>query len=405
MTQSSGNQTRRPGAAGGKRSLAESEQALHEAARAELGLDDFGDPAYLEGLRVLLESYDRESKLHESGRATVEFQLQGILKNRLRVEKAWRDHPEILGQEIRRPIFVLGLPRTGTTALHFLLGQDPSIQVLEYWLAAAPQPRPPRGEWEASADFQASVAELEAIYAQDPSLKAVHLMTADGPEECRHLLSQNFTDDTFDCNSTLPSYSEWYRANDMRATYRRHRDLLKLIGSPTPERRWVLKYPAHMRKLRTILEVYPDACFVQTHRDPAKVLPSLCNLIAGWRAFYEDDVDPREIADWQVELWAEGLEHAMEVRREIDSARFFDLHFRDYVADPVGSVKSIYRRFGVELTEQAQSRLDRWQAENPRGKHGAHRYSIGEFGITEEAVAERFAAYVEHFAVERETSA
>jgi hypothetical protein len=229
-------------------------------------------------------------------------------------------------------------------------------------------------------------------------------MTADGPEECRHLLQQNLTDDTFDCNATIPSYSDWCAQNDMLGTYTRHRDLLKLIGSPQPERRWVLKYPAHMRNLRTLLKVYPDACIVQTHRDPAKVLPSICSLVAGWRSLYEDDPDGRAIAEWQLDLWARGMEHALEVRRERDSAQFFDLHFREVLADPVGAVKRVYDYFHVEMTDEAEHGMRKWRADNPPGKHGEHRYRAEEFGLTDEAMAERFAPYTGYFQIERETS-
>jgi hypothetical protein len=385
-----------------KPGLVESEEALHEAARAATGGEYFGDPAYLEGLRVLLRAYDREARLTPFGRLMVDQQLVGILKNRLVAQRAWMERPEILQHEIRRPIFVLGLPRTGTTALHHLLGQDPGIQVLEYWLAAAPSPRPPRAAWEADPRFKQAVRDLKTMYFLDPSLKTMHIMTADGPEECRHLMMQSFTDDTFDCNSTIPSYSAWYAAHDMVDAYARHRDLLKLIGSPEPERRWVLKYPVHMRNLRTVFEIYPDACIVQTHRDPAKVIPSLCSLVAGWRAIYEDDPDRRAIAAWQLELWAAGMEHAMEVRRHRNPSQFFDLHFREVLGDPVGAVRRMYAHFGLELTEDAERNMRRWHAENPQGKHGEHRYAAADFGLTDGAIADRYAAYIERFQVERE---
>jgi len=376
--------------------------SLHERAINSVGFDDFGDSAYRIGLDVLADAYDRESKLTPFGRLLVHGQIEGILKSRLTVEKAIRERPAIASIPIQRPIFVLGLPRTGTTALHHLLGQDPGTQVLEYWIAASPAPRPPRDTWGKDPRFKQAEHELKMTYWLDPGLKAIHLMTADGPEECRHLLSQTFTDDTFDCNSTIPSYTRWYSSCDMRPTYRRHRRLLQLIGSTSPERRWVLKYPVHMRNLRTVLETYPDACFVQCHRDPSKVLPSLCSLVAGWRAIYEGGVDRGEIARSQTELWAAGLEHGMEVRREVEPARFFDLHFREVLADPVGAVRRIYEHFDVRLTDEADRRFRAWKQDNPRGKYGEHRYTAEEFGTTEAAINDRFAAYISHFSVPRE---
>jgi hypothetical protein len=388
----------------GRRGFVESEDALHAAARAAVGSDDFGDPSYRKGLRILLEAYDRESRLTDTGRFMVEQQLLGILKNRLVAQRYWTASPEILALPIRRPIFILGLPRTGTTALHHLLGQDPGIQVLEYWLAANPCPRPPRSAWENDPRFQQSVQELEAMYAMDPSLKAMHLMTADGPEECRHLLQQTFTDDTFDCNATIPSYSAWYKQHDMLDAYARHRDLLRLIGSPQPERRWLLKYPVHMGNLQALFAIYPDACIVQTHRDPSRVMPSICSLVAGWRAIYEHDVDRRVVAEWLLDLWSSRLNQGMAVRRGHDPAQFFDLSFRDILADPVGAAKRIYRHFGVALTPQAEERMHAWINNNPQGKHGEHRYRAEDFGLTDDAIAARFAPYLEQFRVEREPS-
>jgi hypothetical protein len=378
------------------------EEKLHDDARKAVGFDDFGDPAYRTPLRILLEAYDKESRLTPFGRMLVEQQLAGLLRNRLMAERAWRQNPKVLATEIRRPIFVLGLPRTGTTALHHLLGQDPTVQTLEYWLAASPQPRPARATWEGRPDFKRAVRDLKMTYWLDPSLKAIHLMTADGPEECRHLLCQTFTDDTFDCNATIPSYSDWYAGCDMRPTYAQHRRLLQLIGSTTPERSWVVKYPVHMRNLRTVLATYPDACFVHCHRDPAKVLGSLCSLVAGWRAISEHGVDRAEMARWQMEVWAAGMDHAIEVRREQDASRFFDLSFAEFNADPVGAVKRMYAQFGVPLSEASETSLRAWREHNPRGKYGEHRYTLEEFGLTAAVVHDRYAGYLDYFGIERE---
>jgi len=385
--------------------FAASEDQMHEDARKAVGFDDFGDPAYREGLRTLLDAYDREARLTPFGRMLVAQQLAGVLRSRLSAEKALRERPAILANDVKQPIFVLGLPRTGTTALHHLLGQDPGVQVLEYWLAASPAPRPPRETWEKEPGYKQAARDLKVTYWLDPKLKAIHLMTADGPEECRHLLQHTFTDDTFDCNSTIPSYSEWYGARDMRPTYAQHRRLLQLIGSPTPERRWVLKYPVHMGNMDALLAAYPDACFVQPHRDPARVLPSICSLVAGWRAIYEGDVDRRAIAVWQLELWASRLERLLEARKRLDSSRFFDLEFREVVSDPLAAIRRMYAHFGIELSPEGERAIARFAAGNPRGKHGEHRYSAADFGLTDAAMHDRFAGYMEHFDILSESAA
>jgi len=374
------------------------EQALHQAASAAAGgLDDFGDPSYLEGLRVLLDAYQHEAKFSNTGRQMAWQGLVQPLRARLRSQHLIRQNPSVLETEIHRPLVVTGLVRTGSTALHHLLGQDPDIQVLEYWLSVNPQPRPPRDEWEVHPDYQACVAELEAMYAADPSLKAIHFMSADGPEECRHFLSQGFTDDAFEVNASVPTYTQWYEAKNIRDTYLRHRDLLKLVGSTSPEKRWILKYPVHMKNLGALFEVYPDACIVQTHRDPTKVMSSYVSLIAGFRALFEEDIDREAIAREQLEVWATGAEHAIEVRRRGDESSFFDLHFQEFMGDPVGSVKRFYERFDLELSEEGEKRLRAWQQGNPQGKHGRHEHSFDEAGISRGEVLERFAAYMDYF--------
>jgi hypothetical protein len=379
-----------------------SEAALFDAARKVAGLDDFGAGDFREGLRVLLRAYDEEARLSPFGRLMLRGELTTVLANRLRVEQAWRQEPALLEPAIRRPLFILGLPRSGTTALHFLLAQDPANQVLEYWLAAAPGPRPPRASWPRDPRFKAARQALRLTYYLDPTLKAIHWMTVDGPDECRHLLLQSFVDHTFDSNASIPSYTKWFEAQDMRPAYARHRKLLQLIGSTTPERRWVLKYPAHLRNLRALLAVYPDACIVQTHRDPANVLPSICSLVAGWRSLYEGGVDMRAIGREQLALYAGMMETGLAVRAENSSAQFFDLGFREVLADPIAAVKRAYSHFGFEWTPAGEDAMRRWHAANPQGKHGEHRYRASDYGLDPGELDERFAAYRARFGVQRE---
>jgi len=242
------------------------------------------------------------------------------------------------------------------------------------------------------------------MYDADPSLKAVHFMMPDGPEECRQLMVQQFTDDGFEVNNHMPSYAEWYRQTDMRPTYRRHRDLVKLIGSRDPSRTWLFKYPVHMRYLEEGVEVYPDACVIQTHRDPLSVFPSYLSLITGFRSLAEKEIDPGEIARHQVELWASGAEHAIEVRRGRDPGQFYDLHFADFMTDPIKAIKNIHSHFGRELSAAGEEKLRTWHANNPQHKHGRHEYSRAaeDVGMPLGEILERFAPYMEHFGMQPE---
>lgn len=379
----------------------ESELQLHDLAIAEAGSDNFGDPAYLEGFRILLKAYDKESRLNDYGRADTLQKLQMLLTRRLRAEQFLASNPQVLVTPIERPIIICGLVRTGSTALHYLMGQDPGMQCLEYWLANSPQPRPPRQQWESSADFQASVAELDAMYEADPSLKAMHFMMPDGPEECRHLLSQSFTDDGFEVNASIPSYSQWYEEADLSFAYRQHKRLIQIIGSNDKQKRWLLKYPVHLRHLPSLFQVYPDACVVWTHRDPAQVLPSYCSLMAGFRAIWEDNTDPKDMSDRQLELWARGADKALAFRQQCDPGQFYDLHFDDFMADPIAAIENIYRYFDQAYSGQARERMASWHANNRQHKHGKHSYSA-DIGVSKEVIHKRFSSYMEALNVRAE---
>ncbi len=376
--------------------------AIHDEAVRAAGSDDFGDASYRDGLTVLLDAYDREAKLHDAGRAATRANLVQLLTTRLRSQAQLADlAAERAATAIRRPIVVLGLVRTGSTALHHLLAQDPQLQVLEYWLAARPRRRPPRPTWEAEADFQAAAAEIEAMYAFDPALRRIHLMAPDLAEECRHFLAQSFADDSFEVNATVPSYTAWYEGRNHRAAYERHRRLVGLLAGADP-RRWLLKYPVHLKHLDALLGAYPDACIVQTHRDPSAVMASYIELIAGFRAIFEQDIDRGAIAREQLEVWAAGAERAIAVRAARDPAQFHDVFFGDFVADPIAAVRGIYDRFGLVLSEDAERRMRAWQGGDPDGAHARPRRAADDLGIPAELVRARFGTYLRHFGLDED---
>ncbi|MBW2269502.1 MAG: sulfotransferase [Deltaproteobacteria bacterium] len=374
-----------------------SEDQLHEEARKNAGCDNFGDPSYLEGLRVLLRSLDESKSLSPLGRMILRRQILTSLTTRLRAEACLEDNPAAREVEIRRPIIITGLVRTGSTALHYLMGRDPGMQNLEFWLSAHPQPRPPKASWPEHSDFQESVAGLESLYTNAPDLMAVHEMKADWPEECGHILAQSFTDDRFECSAHLPSYCEWYHHTPHPETYTRHKQLIQLIGSTSPELRWLIKYPVHLRQLPALFDVYPDACIVQTHRDPRTVMASYTSFLAKVHRMHDENVDEEAIARTQLEGWAVAADAGVAYRREHGSDQFYDLQFEDFMADPIGSVKKIYAHFDQGLSAEGEKCLQAWEAEHPQGKHGKHRYERKDFVIPDHEILDRYADYLEFF--------
>ena len=363
---------------------------LHAAATTRTGLADFGAGDYRDGLEVLLESYARDAGLTAKGTRVTRALLRGSLTARLFSEAAWVRHPEHAQVPIERPVFVTGLPRTGTTALHRLLTADPAHQGLEVWLTEVPQPRPPRDTWAADPVFQYIQAGFERHHVSYPEFMAVHFMAADQVEECWQLLRQSMRSVSFECLAHLPTYSAWLRGQDWTAAYRRHRRNLQLIGLPDAGRRWVLKNPSHLFALDALLRVYPDALVIQTHRAPRIAIASVCSLAAqasaGWSGTFCGDV----IGQDQLELWAHGLECFTAVRATRDPAQFCDVGYDEFVADPLGTVESVYRYFGLPWTGPAAAAMRALTGQRADAARPAHHYELADFGLTAAQVDERF---------------
>jgi Sulfotransferase family len=365
---------------------------LHASATAITGLSDFGADDYRDGLDVLLESYARDAGLTPLGRKVKRSFLRGALVARLLSEAAWRSWPGYAAVAIERPIFVTGLPRTGTTALHRLLTADPAHQGLEMWLTQAPGPRPPRETWPSNPVFQRIQAGFERHHIAHPEFMGVHYMAAGEVEECWQLLRQSMRSISYECLAHLPAYSAWLRGQDWTAAYRRHRRNLQLIGLPDAGRRWVLKNPSHLFALDALLAVYPDALVVQTHRPPRTAIASVCSLAAQASAGWSDTFTGEMIGRDQLELWARGLECFTAARAARDQARFHDVAYDEFVADPLGTVEAIYAHFGLPLGGPAADAMRALHARSAGGGAPAHRYALSDFGLTAGQVDDRFAA-------------
>jgi Sulfotransferase family len=367
---------------------------LHASASRRTGLADFGPDDYTDGLAVLLDSYDHDACLTPLGAKMQRAFLRGALTARLCSEAAWQANPACAEVRIDRPVFVTGLPRTGTTALHRLLTADPASQGLEVWLAQVPQPRPPRPTWPDNPVFQHIQAQFARHHEEHPEFMGVHYMAADQVEECWQLLQQSMRSVSFETLAHVPGYSAWLRGQDWTGAYQRHRRNLQMIGLHDAGRRWVLKNPSHLFALGALLTVYPDALIIQTHRAPRTAIASACSLAAhasaGWSPVFTGEV----IGRTQLDLWARGLALFTAERARHHQARFLDVRYDDLVADPVGTVEAIYQRFGLPLSGAAADAVRALARSSAASRtDAAHRYTLGDFGLAGEEVDERFAAY------------
>ncbi len=377
-------------------SFVASEQRLHSVAAERCGMSDFGDGnEYLPALRKLLHALDNDTKLTPDGARKFFDRIVQVLISRAYSQQGWKDHPQSLQQTLRPPIVITGLPRTGTTALHRVLSMDPQFQGLEYWLINNPKPRSPRAEWENDPLYRQAVDELEALYREVPAMKAAHPIIADEVYECLLLTRQNFLSIDFTTNANIPSYQSWWLEQDTAPMWRRYQDNLKLIGLHEPDKPWLLKNPASLFSLAGFMEVFPQATIIQTHRNPVTSVASGASLARMARIPYEGpETSVTAAARREVDLWGRGIEMAMAVRERYPD-RYVDVYFSDFVTQPMDTIRGIYTRAGLTLTDTAAQAMQRWLTENPQHKHGEHKYSLEGTGVTEDDIRQRFAPYID----------
>jgi len=376
--------------------------ALLDSARDDTGLDDFGDPSFRAGLDTLTEALEREAQLNDVGRMAYTGQILGYLQERLRIEDWYGAHPEIDAQVIRAPVFVTGLPRTGTTALSNLLAADPAARSLRFWESQRPTPPPDAATYASDPRIAEADALLSGMKQAAPDLAAMHDDTGWSPTENQDLLGQHFRTLHFEGQASIPSYVQWWLGCDMTPAYRHHRRVLQLLQWRCPPTRWNLKSPPDSCHLDALTAAYPDVRIIWTHRDPAKVLPSVCKLIAIIRAMCSEHVDLHALGRAELALWSEAMRRGLAFRRRLGEAAFADVFMDDLVARPIETIADVYARFGLPFTAEAERGMRAWLAENPQHKHGAPRYTLAEFGIDLDAVRAAFREYTQHFDIRLE---
>lgn len=378
-----------------------SAERLIALAERRVGSDDWGPYSIREPLGVLLDALDGDAPLSPLGRRFLYRHVLETAVKRLTIVDVMRQVGNVEAQTVRHPLIVVGLPRTGTTLLYNLLCCDPRRRPLNVWEGYLPyDPR-----WIGRPDRRKTVTRLAvtALDALVPELRPIHHVSPTGPEECFLLLHRTFVSATYYGLAHVPSYLRWLvDCGDelLFAAYEFYRSQLKLLQWNAPERPWVLKNPSHICGLRGLLHAFPDACIVQTHRDLAKAAPSWLSLMSVARQVTL--ADPERI-DYLADVthYADVLRSAIDARSQAEG-RFLDVHYNDLVRDPLATVARIYEHFGLRYSDEMDRRARAWLAEHPRGKHGAHRYTLDQFGLTREYLDERLSFYTDHFRIEPE---
>ncbi len=379
------------------------EKVLLNKACEQTGLDDYGDDSFREGLRVLLRSYEPDAEFSFVGRICVNNDTVRLLSNRLRLVEDRRRHPGIAAEVIRRPLFITGLPRSGTTFLHALLAQDPAHRAPQVWEVMHPSPPPETASYATDRRITTTARQLKLADILMPDFKKVHLIGARLPQECIAITSHDFRSYSFETMSAVHSYRAWHDRQDKRPEYEFHRQFLQHLQWRCPGQRWVLKAPGHLLALEGLLQVYPDACILMTHRDPLKVLASCASFTEVLRRAFSDRVDKAAMARQVAERWAEGAGLAVKYRQAGNlRQQMFDVQYLELVRDPMSMVRRIYEHFDLGLTKAAETAMQRFLAENPKDKGGVHRYSLENFGLNPEAERRRFQSYLDCFGIEPE---
>ncbi|MGD8316529.1 MAG: sulfotransferase [Myxococcales bacterium] len=374
-----------------------------EQARRKTGLRDFGGEAFVEPLEVLIDSINREAALHPVGRMIIHGRIVGVLANKLVAQDAIRRHPEILEIPIEGPVVVAGLARTGTTMLHRLIAQDPSIRSLASWEAINPAP-PKRRPWQhKDRRFAQAAAAARGLRYMSPGFFAIHPAEPDAPEEEVILLEQAFLTTTPEAMMNVPTYAQWLEQQDHVPAYQALKRMMQYlqwqrpgIGKPT---RWVLKTPHHQEYFDPLLEVFPDATIVHTHRDPLKTSPSLFSMLTHLQMIFSDEVDPHRVASHWLHRIENMATRTMATRDRVQDRGFVDVSYYDLIQDPMPQIARIYQAAGVELTEQAKAAMAASRKVNKQHKYGRHKYSLADFGMTKDDIESRLARYRARFDV------
>jgi Sulfotransferase family len=376
--------------------------ALLAQAREEAGLEDLGDPRWREGADRLVDALDAEAGLHEIGAMVCSGEIVAYLRDRMRIVDWAKRHPSIAEGDVTPPIVILGLPRTGTTILFGVLAQDPANRVPLTWEVDRPWPPPETSTYGTDPRIAEVQTTLEGVEILIPGFMSMHDMGALLPQECVRMTAGDFRSMIFSTQYRVPSYQRWLlHEADMSCAYRYHRMFLQHLQSAHPAQRWVLKSPAHLWAPQAMMAEYPNALVVQTHRDPVRVLCSLASLIDLLRRLASDEVSIAEIArEWRDDV-ALGLDRAVEARTDgtIGAKQAVDVYFREFLADPMSVVRTIYERLDIELTPAAEQKMKAFLAENPQEKHGGHHYTFADTGLEEADLRERMRPYQEFFDV------
>jgi len=367
---------------------------LIASAKRRSSLDDFGEGDFSEALSRLLESCQDEARLNLIGKIALQTDVLETLCVRLQMERDRQLYPDITRQEIRDPLFIVGLPRSGTSVLHRLLAADPAHRSPLMWEVRSPSP-PTRDD--EKRRIQRATQSCNFFNWLAPTFRYVHTVGAEIPQECVSLMTPTFLSDQFDAMYYVPSYRTWFFRQDLRPAYKYHRRFLQHLQFRRAARRWILKAPTHMFALPALLSVYPDARFVQTHRTPVDAMASVSSLVTILRSAFSDAVDPFIVYREAIDYWSETIDKFLRERDSLADNRICDIQYDEIRRAPIRAVRRIYEFFGWSLSREAEQNMRTLIASQAKRQSANHRYDLSQFGANAEDVLSAFRPYCERF--------
>ncbi len=381
------------------------EGAVLNEACERTGLSDFGSEDFRERLVVWCRAADEDAELGPMGRARFFGDMVRYAANRLRFHDLLRRHPEILDVEIRAPIIIAGLPRSGTTHLLNLIAADSRLRSLPYWESLEPIPDPSQAPARKEEDprYLKCASEHQMLGQVAPLLKNMHDLAPDHVHEEIEVANLDFSSYQPEWLAVVPRWRDYYYAHDQRPHYAYMKNVLKALQWMRGPDRWVLKSPQHLEQLGPLIETFPDATVAITHRDPVSVVASAITMLTYGDRLRRTRVDPPAVAAY----WSDRVERLLRAcvrdRELLPESQSIDVLFHEFMADDVATVERIYEVAGIEMNDDAKSELERYMDGNPRGKHGRIVYDLpGDFGVDPELLRKRFDFYYERFPIEAE---
>ncbi len=362
------------------------------AARDKAAAPDPTSDSWKEGLEVLLHDHARVDRLTERGRGIIKRRYVEALSARMQVDEHIRNNPQLVRAPVKRPVFILGLPRTGTTLLSGMLDADPANRSLLRWEAYNSVPPAAPGTLRSDPRCLAEVAKDEMMQQAAPKVAAAHFEPGDGPTECVHLLAQDFRSLMLAVTTTVPTYHDWLLVTDMTSAFEHRKRVLQILQSTNPGR-WVLKMPSDSLFIRQVFKTFPDAKVIWAHRDPYAAVGSSFGMRGGSRPMFEVD----EGRDYMRERFP--LQLALHASRALELSRerpddVYHLYYEDLVADPLAQIKKIYGWLGDDWSDLAERGMGAWLQDNPQNKRGKHTYSLAEWGLSKKDLEPYFSDYL-----------